>query len=93
MTKEIGSFSIDKQEAFKGKQLELKLLRTKLSGLYTILNIKQALLNKHQIEEAKYGGQMIPPRLTYAIDDLKTEMDEIEKQTKLIRERQAQIMN
>lgn len=93
LTKEIDSFSIKEQEEFNDKQLELKLLRTKLSGLYTMMNIKQALLNKHQIEEAKYGGQMIPPRLTFAVDDLKKEMEEVERQTKLIRERQSQIMN
>lgn len=93
LTKEIDSFSIKKQEEFNDKQLELKLLRTKMSGLFTMMNIKQALLNKHQIEEAKYGGQMIPPRLTFAIDDLKKEMEEIETQTNSIRERQSQIMN
>jgi O-acetyl-ADP-ribose deacetylase (regulator of RNase III) len=93
LAKEIGSFSIGEEEEFNDRQLELKLLRTKLSGLYTTLNIKQAHLNNYEIEEAKYGGQMIPPRLTFAIGELKKEMEGFEIQIKKIRERQAEIMN
>lgn len=93
LTEQIDSFSIIQKEEFNDRQLELKLLRTKLSGLYTTLNIKQAHLNNYQIEEAKYGGQMIPPRLTFAIGDLKKEMEELETQIKSIRRRQAELMN
>jgi O-acetyl-ADP-ribose deacetylase (regulator of RNase III) len=93
LTETIDSFSIVKNEEFNDRQLELKLLRTKLSGCYTTLNIKQAHLNNYQIEEAKYGGQMVPPRLTFAIRDLNKEMEDLESQIKGIRERQAEIMN
>ncbi|MCB9298973.1 MAG: macro domain-containing protein [Lewinellaceae bacterium] len=89
LSEEISAFSRREQELFNDRELELKLLRTKLSGLYTTLNIKQAQLNHYQIEEAKYGGQLVPPRLAFAIKDLKEEMEKIEADVRRIRERQV----
>lgn len=69
------------------QQLEAEVLRTKLSGLWTRLNIQTAQLNKLQIEKAKYGGIGVPPRLEHAIQDLKDEIDSIETRTEAVRGR------
>lgn len=70
------------------KELDAQILRTKLTGLLTQLNIQTANLNRYQIEKAKYGGQLVPPRLETAIDDLTKEMTETESQ---VRETRAQL--
>ncbi len=90
---EIKHYTDKELEQFEDRQLEGKLLRTKLSGLYTTLNIKQAQLNNYQIEEAKYGGIMVPPRLTVAISDLVSEMEILEKQIQDVRTQQSKLGN
>lgn len=90
---EIKHYTDIELEQFDDKQLEGKLLRTKLSGLYTTLNIKQAQLNNYQIEEAKYGGMMVPPRLINAITDLFSEMKVLEKQIQNVRTQQLKLGN
>jgi O-acetyl-ADP-ribose deacetylase (regulator of RNase III) len=89
LQEELKHYTDKEVAAYEDKQLEGKLLRTKLSGLYTTLNIKQAQLNNYQIEEAKYGGIMVPPRLTMAIADLKLEMETLEGQIRDTRVQQA----
>ena len=91
LQEEIKHYTDKEVEQFEDRQLEGKLLRTKLSGLYTTLNIKQAQLNNYQIEEAKYGGIMVPPRLTIAISDLITEMGILEKQIEDVRVLQSKL--
>jgi O-acetyl-ADP-ribose deacetylase (regulator of RNase III) len=59
-------------------QLESELLRTKLTGLLTQLNIKQSHLNRFEIEKAKYGGVGTPPRLEISIEELTKEMQELQ---------------
>lgn len=70
-------------------QLELKLRRTQLAGLLTQQNIQISNLNQYQIERAKYGAEMIPIRLEYAITDIKKEIESTETQ---IRELKLQII-
>ncbi len=60
------------------KQLEAEVIRTKLTGLLTQLNIQTSNLNRFQIEKAKYGGQLVPPRLESAIEDTNSEIAETE---------------
>jgi len=74
----IKSYVKNEQNVTNDNKLELALLKTKISGLLTTMNIKQAQLNQFQIEEAKYGGQMIPPRLLHTISDIKKEIEEME---------------
>lgn len=93
LQEEIKHYTDKEIEQFEDRQLEGKLLRTKLSGLYTTLNIKQAQLNNYQIEEAKYGGIMVPPRLTMAISDLISEMGALEKQIQDVRVQQSKLGN
>jgi O-acetyl-ADP-ribose deacetylase (regulator of RNase III) len=90
---EIKHYTDKEVEQYEDRQLEGKLLRTKLSGLYTTLNIKQAQLNNYQIEEAKYGGIMVPPRLSIAISELKSEMEILENQIQDIRVQQSKLGN
>ncbi|MFM1969108.1 MAG: hypothetical protein RL152_485 [Bacteroidota bacterium] len=90
---EIKYYTDKEIEQFEDRQLEGKLLRTKLSGLYTTLNIKQSQLNNYQIEEAKYGGIMVPPRLIIAISDLSSEMHTLEKQIHEVRTQQSKLGN
>ncbi len=63
---------------WSGQQEEAKILRTKLQGLQSILNIQISNLNRHTIEEAKYGGIGVPPRLANAISDSIKEIEESE---------------
>lgn len=72
------------QEAIRwdDRQLEAEVLRTRLNGLLTQLNIQTSQLNRFQIEKAKYGGIGVPPRLENAIEDLNREISEIEARVK-----------
>jgi polyhydroxyalkanoate synthesis regulator phasin len=45
-------------------------------------------LNRFQIEKAKYGGQLVPPRLEIAIDDMNKEIAETEAR---VREARTQL--
>lgn len=63
---------------YDDRQLEARVVRTKLAGLLTQLNIGIAHLNKFEIERAKYGGVGVPARLEYAIEELGTENGELE---------------
>ncbi len=65
---------------WRDDQLEAKVMRTKRDGLLTQLNIQTSNLNRFQIEKAKYGGQLVPPRLEIAIEDVSTEISETERQ-------------
>ena len=62
------------------RDLEAQVLRTKLTGLLAQLNIQTSNLNRYQIERAKYGGQLVPPRLEVAIDDIDKEIVATEQQ-------------
>ena len=70
------------------KQLEAEVLRTKLTGLFTQLNIQTSNLNRFQIERAKFGGQLVPPRLETAIEDL---VQDIRATEALIRDVRTQL--
>jgi len=72
------------------KELRAQVVRTKLTGLFTQLNVQTGNLSKYQIERAKYGGQLVPPRLETAIDDLVREITDTETQ---VRELSAQLAN
>ena len=72
-------------KGFEDRQLEGKLLRTKLTGHQIILNIKQSQLNTYQIQEAKYGGILVPPILLATIDSLKLEMEGLERDIRNVR--------
>lgn len=76
----LASYVKNEQVVSNNDNLELALLKTKISGLLTTMNIKQAQLNQYQIEEAKYGGQMIPPRLLHAISDVKKDMKDMQSE-------------
>lgn len=69
------------------KQLEANILRTRLSGLYTQLNIQEGNLNHLEIDKAKYGPVGIPPILINNINDIKKEREIIENKIKEIREK------
>jgi O-acetyl-ADP-ribose deacetylase (regulator of RNase III) len=73
------------------KQLEAEVLRTKLNGLLTLLNIQTSQLNRFQIEKAKYGGQLVPPRLEIAIDEMNIDIAKTEAQTKEVRNQLIQL--
>ena len=57
-------------EAWSDRQLSMELARTRIAALATQLNTNVAVLNKFEIERAKYGGIAVPPRLDFAIDEL-----------------------
>ncbi len=67
------------------KQLEAEVLRTKLSGLFTQLNIQVSHLNRFQIEKAKFGGQLVPPRIESAIEDMHKDIAETEARVREVR--------
>jgi O-acetyl-ADP-ribose deacetylase (regulator of RNase III) len=63
---------------WEDKQLEAEVLRARLGGLYAQLNVQYSNLNRYEIEKAKYGGQLVPPRLENAIEDINKEISETE---------------
>ncbi len=80
-----------KDTAWSDKQLEAEVLRTKLNGLLTQLNIQTSHLNRFEIEKAKYGGLLVPPRLEYAIEEMNNEILETEKRVKETRTQLVQL--
>ena len=77
--------------AWKDEQLEAEVLRTKVTGLLTQLNIQTGNLNRFEIEKAKYGGQLVPPRLENAIDEVNQEIANTQLQWQEARKRLAQL--
>lgn len=78
-------------EPWDNRELEAQVLRTKLAGLLTQLNIQTSHANRYQIEKAKYGGQLVPPRLEVAIDELAREIATVETQVRGTREQLASL--
>jgi O-acetyl-ADP-ribose deacetylase (regulator of RNase III) len=70
---------------WEDKQLESKVLRTKLQGLQSMLNIQISNLNRLMIDKAKYGGIGVPPRLEHAIEDINKQIGETEKQIREVK--------
>ena len=93
ISKQAVSMSSEAQEGtvWEDKQLEAEVLRTKLNGLLTQLNIQTSNLNRFQIEKAKYGGQLVPPRLEIAIEDMNKEISETETRIREVRTQLAQL--
>ena len=79
-TSEAHSFAV-----WEDRQLEAKVLRTKLQGLQSILNIQISNLNRLLIEKAKYGGIGVPPRLEHAIADISREIEETETRVREVK--------
>ncbi len=94
ISKQIVDISSEAQDitTWADKELEAEVIRTKLNGLLTQLNIQTSHLNRFQIEKAKYGGQLIPPRLEVAIDDINKEIQEIEERVQQARVQLAAIV-
>jgi O-acetyl-ADP-ribose deacetylase (regulator of RNase III) len=67
------------------RELERKLLQTKYAGCMAQLNIKVSHLNGLEIEKAKYGGFNIPPRLDFAISELKDDVQKLERDAHQLR--------
>src|SRR5262249_49935625 len=90
ISQQVISTSLDTQDiiVWTDKQLEAEVLRTKLNGLFTQLNIQTSHLNRFQIEKAKYGGELVPPRLEIGIEDMNKEIKGTEI---LIREARTQL--
>jgi hypothetical protein len=94
ISKQIVDISSEAQDntIWADSQLEAEVIRTKLNGLLTQLNIQTSHLNRFQIERAKYGGQLIPPRLEVAIDDISKEIREVELRVQEARAQLAAIV-
>jgi O-acetyl-ADP-ribose deacetylase (regulator of RNase III) len=92
ISKQIVSISSETQEmrVWADKELEEKVLKTKLNGLLSQLNIQISHQNRYEIEKAKYGGIGVPPRLETAIEELKQEIKKLESQISEIR---SQLVN
>lgn len=90
ISKQVVAVSTEAQETtlWEDTQLEAEVIRTKLNGLLTQLNIQTSHLNRFQIEKAKYGGQLVPPRLEIAIEDITKEIQEVEER---VQETRAQL--
>jgi hypothetical protein len=78
-------------DTWNDRELEAQVLRTKLGGLLTQQNIQASHANRYQIEKAKYGGQLVPPRLEVAIEDLAKDMASIEVQVRQTRAQLAEL--
>ena len=93
VSQQVEGISTRTQEAiiWDDRQLEAEVVRTRLNGLLTQLNIQTSQLNRFQIEKAKYGGVGVPPRLETAIEDLNGEICEIEARVKEVRMQLARL--
>jgi O-acetyl-ADP-ribose deacetylase (regulator of RNase III) len=95
ISKRVVEVSSDTQEStvWTDKELEAKVLRTKLEGILTQLNIQIGHRNRFEIEKAKYGGIGVPPRLETAIQEINQEVIVLEAQEKEVRETLAKLMS
>lgn len=82
---------IQETTIWEDRQLEAEVIRTKLNGLLTQLNIQTSHLNRFEIEKAKYGGQLIPPRLEIAIEEMSKEISETEVRVQEVRRQLVQL--
>ena len=87
VSKQVVDLSSETQASatWSDNQLEAEVIRTRRDGLLTQLNILTSNLNRFQIEKAKYGGQLVPPRLEIAIEDVSKEMSETQSQLDVLR--------
>jgi O-acetyl-ADP-ribose deacetylase (regulator of RNase III) len=67
------------------QELERKLLQTKYAGCMAQLNIKVSNLNGLEIEKAKHGGVNVPPRLDFAITELRDDIQRLELEAHQLR--------
>lgn len=95
ISKRIVTITSDTQEStiWTDKELEAKVLRTKLEGILTQLNIQIGHRNRFEIEKAKYGGIGVPPRLDTAIQEINQEVVTLEVQEKELRQTLAELMS
>ena len=95
ISKRVVTISSDTQEStiWTDKELEAKVLRTKLEGILTQLNIQIGHRNRFEIEKAKYGGIGTPPRLDTAIQEINQEVETLEAQEKELRQTLAKLMS
>jgi O-acetyl-ADP-ribose deacetylase (regulator of RNase III) len=87
ISKKVIDFSNETQTVatWSHTQLEAEVIRTKRDGLLTQLNIQTSHLNRFQIEKAKYGGQLVPPRLEIAIEDMEKDISKTQSQLEEVR--------
>lgn len=87
VSKKVINFSAETQAVaiWSDGQLEAEVMRTKRDGLLTQLNIQTSHLNRFQIERAKYGGQLVPPRLEIAIEDIEKDISKTQNQLDEVR--------
>lgn len=76
----------ESHSSWNDKELEAEVIRTKLTGLYTQLNVNTSNLNRFQIEKAKHGGHLIPPRLETSILEAQEEIQRNEDDIRELRE-------
>lgn len=73
-------------------RLEAQLLNTKLQGLQTQLNIQYGNLNRYEERKAKYGwSAAVPLELENAIEEVKSEIKQLEKKSRQVRRQLARI--
>lgn len=77
---------------WEDKQIEAQVLRTKLQGIQSILNVQISNLNRLTIEKAKYGGIGVPLRLENAIADVNKEIEETEAQVRAVKAQLAALV-
>ncbi len=94
ISKQVVEVSSATQEStlWTDRELEAKVLRTKLNGILTQLNIQIGHRNRFEIEKAKYGGVGVPPRLETAIEEINEEIAGLELQEKDVREQLVKLM-
>lgn len=79
-------------ETGQTKELELTILRTRLNGLLTQLNIKYGNLNKLEQKAAQYGANFeVPLVLENSIGGIKQEISESEAQIAAVRKEISQV--
>lgn len=75
-------------------RLEAQILNTKLQGLQTQLNIQYGNLNRYEERKAKYGwSAAVPLELENAIEEVKSEIKQLEKKGRQVRQQLARIMS
>lgn len=94
LSKQVIEVSSETQQytVWTDKELEGAVIRTKLEGILTRLNIQIGHRNRFEIEKAKYGGIGIPPRLVAAIEEMDQEIFKLEVHEKEAREKLALLM-
>jgi O-acetyl-ADP-ribose deacetylase (regulator of RNase III) len=92
--RQAAQFAVDSNEIaqWNDRQLDSQVVQTRIAGLLTQQNVIVGNLNQLEIQQANYGGQMVPLILVNSIAEQRRNYDDIDHQVKSMRMRLATLI-